>query len=165
MIRLKYELKKDNRMKKILIAITMIVTLVSCQKEPTVAPPQYDAESERMWKSLDGSYTATFYVMHTDAVWYRETITFSPAEEPFKKSGYTMFGTATIYDRYTSFENTGEYYYSFTEHNSKRTITFYKTTSTFSQYEKNIADVTELSFRMWDYGLTEAENSMTYYKN
>ena len=35
----------------------------------------------------------------------------------------------------------------------------------FSSYKYNIADVTESSFRMWDYGLTEEENSITYFKD
>ena len=153
-------------MKKLIIILFVAIAFVSCQKEePVVEKPVYNAETERMWKALDGSYTGKFYVMQSDFVWKTETITFTPASEPFKKAGCDIFGTATIFTKYGSFENTENYYYSFTQHNSKRTITFYKTTSMFSSYEYNIADVTESSFRMWDYGLTEEENTITYYKD
>ena len=153
-------------MKKILFVMFVIISLASCQKEETTNDkPIYDAETERMWKALDGSYTGTFYVMHSDAVWKTETVVFTPASEPYKKSGRDVFGTATIYSKYGSFEDTGNYYYEFTKHNSERIIIFYKTSSMFSSYKYNIADVTESSFRMWDYGLTEEENSITYFKD
>ena len=156
-------------MKKFFLLLTLFISLVACQEEPIIETPEYDAESERIWKALDGSYTTTFYVLSTENIWYYETIVFRPAEIPYKKEGYDVFGTATITQNYpTGTVYTEDHYYSIGTRYSKRTITFLKIGNhgyIANWKECVVADVTQSSFRMWKYGLTEEYNTHTYSKN
>jgi hypothetical protein len=132
------------------------------------------------WVTLNGTYSTTFYLLKTENIWYTETITFKPYSErkvitPFftsAKGTVYAYGEADIVDtRFVKISGTSKCYYSLNTayDGAPLTISFYEYAndngnSLGSEDKRNIKNITSNSFSMWEYGLTEAENTQTYTK-
>lgn len=165
-------------MNRFLTMIFVALCLTACgnDDEPE-ARPEISQEVRELWSSLKGTYTTTFELMNTGKVWYTETITFKPYNEPkkivppftSKRGDIYAYGTADIEDtRFTSISGTSRCYYCFgTSATGKTTVTFYKYADDNgdgwgSEDERSIRLLSSDSFQMWPYGTSEAENIQTY---
>lgn len=164
-------------MKAILFSLSLCLALFACSGDdgPQTIPDSATVRS--IWKTLDGSYQSVFFVMNMEKVWYTETVTFHPYAEPREifsvlDGKIKAYGTADILDtRFQEISGVGHFYYSInqTYEGATPTISFYERAGDGSvsnrEDRRNVKDWCESSFKMWSYGLTEAENAVIYIKD
>ena len=165
-------------MKKILFAI-VATAFIACSSNDNPTTPKFSKDVQELWATLNGSYKGVFYLMNTDKVWYTETIKFTPYSEPkqiypiytYDIGDIFAFGTAEIDDtRFTNISGKSTCYYVIQDtYNNKLTITFYEYNPESGNIigdedKRSITNWSSTKFDMWGYGLTEAENSITYSK-
>lgn len=166
-------------MKKIIPIIIMVIcAFTSCSKDDDIEQPQIDATMKEIWASLNGSYKATHYFSNSGKEWYSETIEFYPYKEPKEITptvmmfpSFTAYGTATITDtRVSDIAGSSTCYYSIdvAYNGATPTISFFEYGESGEVINKedkrNIKNWNNAQFDMWDYGLSETENIITYYR-
>lgn len=164
-------------MKKILSILLLALCFVACSKEES-REPQMDETTKKIWQTLNGKYIGFHEDKLSAAGSYTETIVFQPYAAPKEIKptvvlfpNFTAYGTAKITDtRFEAISGSSNCYYSIhvAYAGAEPTISFFEYGNDGSvinsEDERNIRIIDASSFKMWDYGLTEAENAIIYSK-
>lgn len=168
--------------KHLIFLATIFLFACSDSTEQQTAQPM-DKSIKEVWAALQGSYMGTYYIMNTDKVWYTETITFKPYSDLVRiipiyttqEGEVYAYGEAEIEDtRFTNISGISHCYYVInnTYQNNTLTLSFYEfdpesdnvVNIINDEDKRNIKEWSSSQFKMWGYGLTEAENSVIYEK-
>lgn len=164
-------------MRKLLSILFLSFCAAACSKDD--APqPEMNAAVKQIWQALDGTFVGVHEDKLSAAGSYTETIVFHPYSEPEEIKptvilfpDFTAYGTAVITDtRFEEISGSSTCYYSIDVkyEGATPTISFFEYGTDGevinSEDMRNIKVINASSFKMWDYGLTEAENAIIYAK-
>lgn len=164
-------------MRKLLPLLLLSICIAACSKDDNPKPETNEAVKE-IWSSLNGTYSGFHEDKLSSAGSYTETIIFRPYSEPREIKptvilfpDFTAYGTAVITDtRFEAISGSSTCYYSIDVkyEGATPTISFFEYGTDGevinSEDKRNIKLIDARSFKMWDYGLTEAENAIIYTK-
>lgn len=164
-------------MRKILPILLFSLCCMACSKDDNT-PPEMDETVKEIWQTLNGTYVGFHEDKLSTAGSYTETIVFRPYAEPKEIKSvvilfpdFTAYGTAVITDtRFEEISGSSTCYYSIDVkyEGATPTISFFEYGTDGdvinSEDKRNIEVIDASSFKMWDYGLTEAENAIIYTK-
>lgn len=164
-------------MKRILSILLLSLCLTACSKDDNPQPSMI-GEVKQIWQTLNGRYAGFHEDKLSSAASYTETIVFQPYSEPKEIKpmvilfpDFTAYGTAVITDtRFEEISGSSTCYYSIDVkyEGAIPTISFFEYGTDGevinSEDKRNIKVIDASSFKMWDYGLTEAENAIIYTK-
>lgn len=162
-------------MKKLLPLLLLSICLVACSKDNDPKPETDEAVKE-IWSSLNGTYSGFHEDKLSSAGSYTETIVFRPYSEPREilplyEKKCMAFGSVRITDtRFEAISGSSDCYYSIDVkyEGATPTISFFEYGTNGevinSEDKRNIKIIDARSFKMWNYGSTEAENAVAYTK-
>lgn len=162
-------------MRKLLPILLLSLYCVACSKDDD-SRPEMNETVQQIWHSLDGTFVGVHEDKLSAAGSYTETIVFHPYSEPrdiipIYEDKCAAFGHAVITDtRFVSIGGSSDCYYSIkvTYSGATPTISFfeYGTNGDVINREdkRNIKVIDASSFKMWNYGSTEAENAIIFTK-
>lgn len=162
-------------MRKILSILIFFLCCTACSKE-NETPPEMSGTVKEIWQTLNGTYIGFHEDKLSPAGSYTETIIFRPYSElreilPIYEQKCMAFGSAEITDtRFVEIRGSTTCYYSLDEAYSGAipTISFYEYGDNGSiinrEDRRNIRLIDASSFKMWNNGSTETENSITFTK-
>lgn len=164
-------------MRKILLVLLLSLCFAACSKDNNPQPEMNEAVKQ-IWQTLDGTFTGVHEDKLSAAASYTENIVFQPYSEPKKIEptvilfpDFTAYGTAVITDsRSEAINDSSTCYYSIEVkyEGAIPTISFFEYGTdgevVNSENKRNIKIIDASSFKMWNYGSTEAENAVIYTK-
>lgn len=162
-------------MRKFLSILLLSLCCVACSKDDD-PQPEMSAAVKQIWQALDGTFVGAHEDKLSAAGSYTETIVFHPYSEPrdiipIYEDKCAAFGHAVITDtRFVAISGSSTCYYSINVkyEGATPTISFfeYGTNGDVINREdkRNIKVIDASSFKMWNYGSTEAENAIIFTK-
>ena len=162
-------------MRKFLSILLLSLCCVACSRDDDSQPEMNEAVKQ-IWQALDGTFVGVHEDKLSAAGSYTETIVFHPYSEPrdiipIYEDKCTAFGHAVITDtRFVAISGSSDCYYSIKVAYSGATPTIsffeYGTNGDVINREdkRNIKVIDASSFKMWNYGSTEAENAIIFTK-